>query len=50
MSQQANLLGKSRIKIFIGEFGSGKTELAVNFSLAIARDGYKAAVVDIDLF
>lgn len=49
MSQQANLLGKSRIKIFIGEFGSGKTELAVNFSLAIARDGYKAAVVDIDL-
>lgn len=49
MSQQADLLGKSRIKIFIGEFGSGKTEIAVNYSIALARSGHKTAVVDMDL-
>ncbi|MDD4602070.1 hypothetical protein SDC9_30329 [bioreactor metagenome] len=49
MNQHINLLGKSRIKIFIGEFGSGKTELAVNYSLSLVQGGHKTAVVDIDL-
>ncbi|MPM78024.1 hypothetical protein SDC9_125034 [bioreactor metagenome] len=49
MSQQPDMLGKSRIKIFIGEFGSGKTELAVNYSIALAQNGHKTAVVDFDL-
>lgn len=39
----------SRITIFVGEFGSGKTELAVNYALALKAQGYSTAVVDIDL-
>lgn len=49
MSHQADLLGKSRINIIIGEFGSGKTELAVNYSIGLAQNGHKIAVVDFDL-
>ncbi|MCX7780239.1 MAG: hypothetical protein N2491_04865 [Negativicutes bacterium] len=39
----------NRITIFVGEFGSGKTELTVNYALQLARQGLKTAVVDIDL-
>jgi hypothetical protein len=38
-----------RIKVFVGEFGSGKTELAVNYSIQLNQLGYRTAVVDIDL-
>ena len=38
-----------RIKVFVGEFGSGKTELAVNYSLQLKQLGHQTAVVDIDL-
>lgn len=43
------LVGSSRIKIFVGEFGSGKTELAVNYALALRRCGFPTAIVDLDL-
>jgi hypothetical protein len=49
MNGNGDLLDSSRITIFIGEFGSGKTELAVNYSISLARQGLKTAVVDIDL-
>jgi len=39
----------ARIKVFVGEFGSGKTELAVNYAMRTAECGMKTAVVDIDL-
>lgn len=38
-----------RIKVFVGEFGSGKTELAVNYALQLKQLGHQTAVVDIDL-
>ena len=38
-----------RIKVLVGEFGSGKTELAVNLALYAQRSGMKTAVVDMDL-
>ena len=38
-----------RIKVLVGEFGSGKTELAVNLALYEQRAGMKTAVVDLDL-
>lgn len=38
-----------RIRILVGEFGSGKTELAVNYALKLKEQGYNTAVVDIDL-
>ena len=38
-----------RITIFTGHFGSGKTEVAVNFAIQLARAGKKTAIVDLDI-
>jgi len=43
------LKGGSRVKILVGEFGSGKTELAMNFALTLRSQGADTAIVDIDL-
>ncbi len=43
------LQGSSRVKILMGEFGSGKTELAMNYALALRANGTNTAIVDIDL-
>jgi len=39
----------SRIRIFTGHFGSGKTEIALNYVMALAKTGKKVALVDIDI-
>lgn len=39
----------SRIRIFSGHFGSGKTEIAINYALNMAKFGKKVAIVDIDI-
>ncbi len=39
----------SRIKIFAGHFGSGKTEIAINQALKMAEEGQKVAIVDLDI-
>lgn len=39
----------SRIRIFTGHFGSGKTEIAINYALKLAAEGKKTAIVDIDI-
>ncbi|MDU4960448.1 MAG: division plane positioning ATPase MipZ [Sporomusaceae bacterium] len=38
-----------RVTILVGEFGSGKTELAVHYSLALAERGLKTALIDFDI-
>lgn len=38
-----------RINIFTGHFGSGKTEVAVNYALKLAEANYKTAIVDFDI-
>lgn len=38
-----------RIQILVGEFGSGKTELAIHHALWLASQGKKTAIVDIDI-
>jgi RecA/RadA recombinase len=40
---------EKRITILVGDFGSGKTELAVSFACNYARQGHKVAIVDLDL-
>jgi hypothetical protein len=40
---------KPRIKVLVGEFGSGKTELAVTLASYMQQSGMAAAVVDMDL-
>lgn len=38
-----------RITIFTGHFGSGKTEVAVNYAVKMALSGKKTAIVDMDI-
>lgn len=40
--------GKQRIIIIVGHYGSGKTEVAVNYALSLAEYG-KVAVIDLDI-
>lgn len=48
--EQGDILARGpRIKVFVGEFGSGKTELAVNYAIQLKESGHKSAIVDIDL-
>jgi len=38
-----------RIKIFVGAFGSGKTEIAINYSIYCRKSHTKVAIVDLDI-
>jgi len=38
-----------RIKIFVGSFGSGKTEIAINYSIYCRKRYAKVAIVDLDI-
>jgi len=38
-----------RIKIFVGSFGSGKTEIAINYSIYCRKSYSKVAIVDLDI-
>lgn len=38
-----------RITLFCGHYGSGKTNLAVNFALSLARSGKPVTLADIDI-
>lgn len=40
---------EKRINIFTGHFGSGKTEVAVNYALKMAEADFKTAIVDFDI-
>lgn len=39
----------NRIRIFTGHFGSGKTELSINFAINLASEGKRVAIVDLDI-
>ena len=38
-----------RVTLFCGHYGSGKSNLAVNFAIRLAREGKKTAIADIDV-
>lgn len=38
-----------RINIFTGHFGSGKTEISINFARKLAKEGRKVVIVDLDI-
>lgn len=39
----------SKIDIITGHFGSGKTEFSINYSIQLAKDNLKVALVDLDI-
>ncbi|MFT5872323.1 MAG: hypothetical protein ACI8WT_001254 [Clostridium sp.] len=39
----------SRIRIFTGHFGSGKTEIAINYAINLAKEGKKVVIADLDI-
>lgn len=39
----------SRIRVFTGHFGSGKTEIAINYAINLAKEGKKVVIVDLDI-
>lgn len=49
MLSERTLLCGPKLTIFLGEFGSGKTELAINYALQTKRLGCKTVLVDMDI-
>lgn len=39
----------SRIRVFSGHFGSGKTEIALNYALKLNTEGKKVTIADLDI-
>ena len=39
----------SRINIFCGHFGSGKTEVSLNYAIKLAEEGKKVTIIDLDI-
>ena len=42
-------LPRARIVGFVGNYGSGKTEVAVNYALRLAAEGERVAIADLDI-
>lgn len=42
-------LTHKRVTIFAGHYGSGKTNIAVNWALAMAKNGERATIADLDI-
>ena len=38
-----------RVSLFLGHYGSGKTNIAVNYSIFLEKSGYKTAIYDLDI-
>ena len=45
----AEFLPSDRLIMVVGNYGSGKTEIAVNMAIAMARDGLKVSIADLDI-
>lgn len=41
--------GYKRITVFAGHYGSGKTNIAVNYALALSERGEKVSIADLDI-
>ena len=42
-------MAEPRVHVFIGPFGSGKTETAINFALGERRKGKEVSLIDLDI-
>ena len=42
-------MSAKRITIFAGHYGSGKTNVAVNYALCLSKEGKKVSLSDLDI-
>ncbi len=42
-------MNEKRLTLFAGHYGSGKTNIAVNYALALAKEGKKVCIADLDI-
>ncbi|NLB43249.1 MAG: hypothetical protein GX815_13550 [Clostridiales bacterium] len=42
-------MNSERLVLFTGHFGSGKTEIAINYAINSAKSGHKTILVDLDI-
>ena len=42
-------MNHKRLTLFAGHYGSGKTNIAVNYALLLAREGKKVCIADLDI-
>ena len=42
-------MNAKRITLFAGHYGSGKTNIAINYARALKRAGEKVAIADLDI-
>ena len=40
---------EKRITVFMGHYGSGKTNIAVNYAIKLASEGKKVCIADLDI-
>ena len=45
----ANTMEHKRLTLFAGHYGSGKTNIAVNYALLLASEGKKVCIADLDI-
>lgn len=43
------MIPKKRITIFAGHYGSGKTNIAINYAISLKKDSEKVAIADLDI-
>lgn len=48
-SKRLDFVTDERLIMIVGNYGSGKTEVAVNVALFLARCGYKVQIADLDI-
>ena len=44
-----NIMNDKRLTLFAGHYGSGKTNIAVNYAVRLAREGKKVCIADLDI-
>ena len=49
MLQKENIMDHKRLTLFAGHYGSGKTNIAVNYALLLAREGKDVCIADLDI-
>lgn len=47
MSQ--SMLNSKRVTLFCGHYGSGKTNVSINYALTLAKEGKKVCIADMDI-